>query len=663
MRTATLLRHGLMMLAVIAVFAGPALAQRTVTLQLNTATLPDTVDAMDEIQVRGAIDGTGGVTLPDGNVIDWNDNTTLKPANIGGDYWQISFQIPDNSELKFKFYSQLAEDHLIGGWEDGSSNTDSDGNHIIEAGTGDVELPLHFFVKGERQPYDWRPYEMKEDSIAVWFRVYMNTESAIAVGYDPATSEIAVRGDGLGGLSQLDWGTNNVVLTQESTDDTKPGYHLFSGVAYYPTAAAGMTQPYKFIVGADGWESGIDNRTFTVPTSDTTLHWVYFDNSKPVVGEVVTHNVIFSVDLTPLEEIGIFSRARGDTLQVRGDFNGWGCSNPDLCLLQRIEENFFEGIMPLTLVPGTEVSYKYFIDFNNEPFIQEFGKEPPDGWEEPITTTGSDRVFVFASGTADQFLGDQRFNDIFEGNIIPEGNDIALTFSVDMTPALSNNADPFDPAGGDSVFVTFGDPIWRFTQDLADTDRRTLLTDADGDGIYTGTITISGPTYSGIQYQYTYGQGNELFTEPGQGLGSEPGRRRTRFIVPNGDGTWPSAWAFPQETFEPAQTALPFERNPALVTGIETVEGEVPTRISLGQNFPNPFNPRTTFEYTIDRTMDVKVRVYDVLGRVVATLVDGVQPAATYRVTFDAGDLASGLYLYRLETPNQVITRRMVLLK
>lgn len=657
MRTATLFRHGLMMLAVIAVVAGSALAQRTVTLQLNTATLPDTVDAMDEIQVRGAIDGTGGFTLPDGNVIDWNDNTTLKPANIGGDYWQISFQIPDNAELQFKFYNQLAEDHLIGGWEEG-------GNHVLAAGTGDTTLTLHFFEKGDDKPYDWRPYEMKEDSVAVWFRVYMNTESAVAAGYDPAASQIAVRGDALGGLSPLDWGANKVILSQESSSDAQPGYHLFSGVAYYPTAAAGMTQPYKFIIGNEGWESSISDRTFTVPDHDTTLHWVYFDNSKPVTSQPVSHNVIFSVDLTPLEEIGIFSRARGDTLQVRGAFNGWGCSNLDLCLLQRIEENFFEGIMPLTLVPGTEVAYKYFIDFNNEPFIQEFGKEPPSGWEEPITTTGSDRIFVFADGTGDQFLGDQRFNDIFEGNIIPAGNDIAITFSVDMTPALNNDADPFDPAGGDSVFVTFGDPIWRFTQDLEETDHmRSLLTDDDADGIYTGTITISGPTYSGIQYQYTYGQGNELFTEPGQGLGSEPGRRRTRFVVPNSDGSWPTAWAFPQETFEPEQTALPFEENPALATGIETVEGEVPTRISLSQNFPNPFNPSTTFEYTLDRTMEVKVRVYDVLGRVVATLVDGVQPAATYRVTFDAGDLASGLYLYRLETPNQVITRRMVLLK
>ncbi len=659
MRTVTRGWRWLGMLVILAAFAGTAQAQRTVTLKLNTATLPDTVDAMDEIQVRGAVEGQGPFTLPDGNVIDWSDNTTLKPANTGGDYWEISFQIPENQKLDFKFYNQLAEDDLVGGWEDGS-------NHTIDAGVGDTSLVLHFFEKGDDKPYDWRPYEEKEDSIAVWLRVYMNTESALTAGYDRESPdlEIGVRGDPLNGESMLDWGVNNVILSPESDDDTKPGYHLFSGVMYYPMTAAGMTQAYKFIIGSEGWEGTISDRLFTVPAQDTTLHWVYFDNSTPPKAQLVTQTVVFSVDLTPLEEIGIFSRARGDTLQVRGSFNGWGCSDPSTCLLQRIEENFFEAAIPLTLIPGTEIAYKYFIDFNNEPFIAEFGQDPPSGWEEPITTTGSDRVFIFEGNpNEDQFLPDQRFNDIFEDNIIPDGVSIDVHFSVDMAPALANDAQPFDPLMGDSVFIDLGDPIWRFTQGLDQVDRRTLLTDPDDDGVYTGVLTIFGPTYSGIQYQYTYGQNGTFFTEPGQGLGSEPGRRRTRFIVPNDDGTWPGDWVFPDEVFEPEQTQLPFEQNPAVVTGIETVEGETPTQIRLEQNFPNPFNPSTTFEYSLDRRLDVKVRVYDVLGRVVATLVDGVQPAATYRVTFDAGDLASGLYIYRLETPNQVITRRMVLIK
>jgi len=188
------------------------------------------------------------------------------------------------------------------------------------------------------------------------------------------------------------------------------------------------------------------------------------------------------------------------------------------------------------------------------------------------------------------------------------------------------------------------------------------LTDPDGDMVYEGSLNIVGPTFSGIQYWYAYGQGTSFVNEPGAALEEGGGARRVRFIVPNSDGSWPANWDIGEETYEP-EGALPFDPNPAINTAIEPVNGDVPTRVSLGDNYPNPFNPTTSFEYTLDRTMDVNVAVFDVIGRRVATLVDGTQQAATYDVTFDATNLASGTYIYRMETPNQVITRTMVLLK
>jgi hypothetical protein len=107
---------------------------------------------------------------------------------------------------------------------------------------------------------------------------------------------------------------------------------------------------------------------------------------------------------------------------------------------------------------------------------------------------------------------------------------------------------------------------------------------------------------------------------------------------------------------------LPYDTNP-VATGIEVVSYEVPEHITLGANYPNPFNPTTTFSYSIDRLQQVTIRVYDVLGRVVATLVDGVQPAATYEMTFDASNLSSGVYFYRLETQNKVLSKQMMLIK
>lgn len=96
---------------------------------------------------------------------------------------------------------------------------------------------------------------------------------------------------------------------------------------------------------------------------------------------------------------------------------------------------------------------------------------------------------------------------------------------------------------------------------------------------------------------------------------------------------------------------------------IETIEDEVPSSIALAQNYPNPFNPSTSIEFKLDHSQKVRLAVYDMLGREIAVLADGQQTAGTYRVTFNATDLASGLYLYQLRTENGTVTKKMTLLK
>ncbi len=673
----------MVVLLVAAGFVQTADAQRTVTLRLNTATLPDTTSVESLIEVRGAFTATPPDTFPDGNIINWGPESTLEPTNLGGDYWEVSFQIADTAALAFKYFSEQADTggSGIGGWEDGS-------DHQLAAGAGDTTFTLHYYEKGADKPYDWRPFESKEDSVGIWFRVYMNTEAAFVgdVTYDRSeapTQQIGVRGDGLTGASQLSWDATLVTLTREASQDSRPGYDLFSGVAYYPASAAGTTQPYKFVMQEGesvGWESSSD-RTFTIPASDSTLHWVYFSNSKPAAGaELVTSTIIAAVDLTPLQAIGIYDAARGDTLQIRGVFNGWGCSNPTICLLQDVPgEDVFEVAIPVTQFPNSPNSYKYYIDFNNAEFLAAFGKRPVVGWEEPISTTGSDRTFTFLGTAPEQDLGVQYFNDILPANIVEENTSIAVTFQVRMDSALVNEATPFVPAV-DSVTIEFGDPIWAFTQgfpsetvwndsaqDSVSSYPATLslqtivLTDDDQDGLYTGTMTVNGPTFSGIQYKYAYGNSTTVFSEPG-GSTSGLGRRRTRFIVPNEDGSWPTEWTFPEETFL-VTGLLPFETNPATSVAIERANDELPTRMALEANYPNPFNPVTTIEYSVATTEHVKLQVFDLTGRLVATLVDSVQPASNYRVGFDAQDLASGMYLYRLQAAGTTITRKMVLLK
>jgi hypothetical protein len=88
-----------------------------------------------------------------------------------------------------------------------------------------------------------------------------------------------------------------------------------------------------------------------------------------------------------------------------------------------------------------------------------------------------------------------------------------------------------------------------------------------------------------------------------------------------------------------------------------------PRTISLGQNFPNPFNPNTAIEFDLPKTVMARLMIYDVLGREVARPVDGVLSAGHHVVAFEAATLSSGTYYYTLETAEKTETRRMMLVK
>ncbi len=97
-------------------------------------------------------------------------------------------------------------------------------------------------------------------------------------------------------------------------------------------------------------------------------------------------------------------------------------------------------------------------------------------------------------------------------------------------------------------------------------------------------------------------------------------------------------------------------------TAVET-ETNLPQKFQLQQNYPNPFNPTTVISYTIPKSSFVTLKVYNALGQEVATLVNGVKSANTYNVQFDASGLASGIYIYQLKTGNNILSKKMVLMK
>jgi hypothetical protein len=95
----------------------------------------------------------------------------------------------------------------------------------------------------------------------------------------------------------------------------------------------------------------------------------------------------------------------------------------------------------------------------------------------------------------------------------------------------------------------------------------------------------------------------------------------------------------------------------------QEIEIVLPNTYALSQNYPNPFNPTTKIKYSVLADGFVNIAVYNVLGGKVSEIVNSIQKAGNYEVTFDASNLASGMYIYRMESGNYVSVKKMMILK
>ena len=112
---------------------------------------------------------------------------------------------------------------------------------------------------------------------------------------------------------------------------------------------------------------------------------------------------------------------------------------------------------------------------------------------------------------------------------------------------------------------------------------------------------------------------------------------------------------------DPAKDTL--LENLTVIVSVHGMPETIPAGIFLSQNYPNPFNPATTISYSLSKAGDMTLKIYDLQGREVASLVDGWVPSGEHRYQWDAGGLASGVYYYHLEADGFVDTRKLVLMK
>jgi hypothetical protein len=141
------------------------------------------------------------------------------------------------------------------------------------------------------------------------------------------------------------------------------------------------------------------------------------------------------------------------------------------------------------------------------------------------------------------------------------------------------------------------------------------------------------------------------------------------FVQGAGTSTAPREYSFVDQPDQPGRYAYRIKQidhsgSFAYTAAAEVEVGIAPMEFTLGQNYPNPFNPTTTIEFTLPEDGHVVLKVYDIAGREVATLLDQEMKAGVYqRAVFDAARLASGLYFARLQAGGQNVVRKMILLR
>ena len=228
-----------------------------------------------------------------------------------------------------------------------------------------------------------------------------------------------------------------------------------------------------------------------------------------------------------------------------------------------------------------------------------------------------------------------------------------MTFA---TLADTQGSNPVFVPGTDSVFWFPQLPLWYSVngETWGSNPRVLELTDPDNNMVYTGTLTIDGPSFNGFLYVYGYSSSTGIVVESGA-----QAEMRVRYMSQSGPRAINSPYDMPLDVW--SNSPKPEEDGP-LITSVRDLPGN-PNVYSLDQNYPNPFNPSTMIRFSIADAGFVTVKVYNLLGEAVATLINSELTSGSHEVDFNAANYSSGIYFYTITANNYVATKKMILLK
>ncbi len=648
--------HGVLLPSMKA-FAPAGVAQ--IRLRLNCASIPDTLGAHSFFEVRGSLNNNYPIVLSDGNLLDWSDGSQIELVHQAGDYFTGIFYAPVGSWLRFKFWSRdaLALD-LNGGWETGNSNTDPDGNAVISI-HADTTLPLHFFnCAATQKPCDGRPWEPKDHFTAVWFRVYLNTLEGLHDGYisENVNLKIGIRGANLSGAGPLDWNTTKVRLQRESNDKKLAGYHLFSGVAYYPPSLRGQTQAYKFFIEPNGWEEGnlTGDRAFVIPEQDTTLHWVYYGNTTPI--SKGPHKITLQLNCASIPD----TIGPNALIQVRGEINGIApFALPDGNLIDWSDKS----TLTLSNLAGDYFQISFMVPDSAELRFKFWSQEAERlglnaGWEmgdlngdrhgntviKAMTNASLPRHFFNASGEKKPYHWRPYQT---------KADSLAVWFRVYMH-TTEGIKDGYNPALPNQLISVRGGNLLGWINVL-DWDRtKVILQRESGDKNSPAFHLFSGVAYYPRLKVLRPEQDYKFFIEPN---GWEEGNLtdNRKVVVPAQDTT--IHWVYYGDT-SPRLTDIHVSSN----------QSKSPDQFLISYCYPNPFNFQAVIHYELPGAVVVKMEIYNLLGQRIKTLMHQKQAAGAYNITWDGSTeetsaIAAGIYLCRLQADNFVKIIKLLVIK
>jgi hypothetical protein len=501
---------------------------------------------------------------------------------------------------------------------------------------------------------------MFADGVKVTFQVNLAVQIKRGT-FVPGSDSVVVRGDWQADANDPagNWAGNTFKLTPAVSTDS-----IYKVDVVFPTAKVGTAYNYKFVKDNSTWESNA-NRPFTLAATDMVLYAYYLnDDSIFVPQKSVTATVTFFADIRSIwgSGDGYFDESQ-DSLLLEG-LGAWDSKGTILSGNSRLEliNPTSTGVYTTTIVlkgfAGDSTSYKYEA-FPSTRFAN-------TGWE-----TGTNRYFHFP-------YSDSTFSLPY---IIPAitpsvtlANDVTVLFSLHFADTSKN--------AKNSELIPHSKIAWTAVKGSV-----AQLGNWGGNWTAADTAVAAGSTYPTLILMNDKGVDGDAV--PGDGIwskkitfasGSQGGLVEYKYacMYPGADtvngGTTPmdNEYAFQlNHQFMLINPKVGSQINLGNLWGlmglqdvkVSPVAKGASLKFTLDQNYPNPFNPTTKIKFVIPQEGQVTMKVYNVIGKEVATLVNQQMKAGSYEANFDASQFSTGVYLYRLTVGNFTSVKKMMLIK